>query len=248
MSVTWKDVFAVTKGGETLSEAEVTSRTDFFKSCGVPEPDDADGFTEDDITWTQLTEPAVGAFMRRAFRNALAVVEAPKKVARTSGPETDAAPVSQAPYQSPAVTGMLEVAGPAASGMTVAQVLAHGDKVCAVEPLLEPVGLKDLPFHLRPDMPLWQLLMSENTAAAKEGRTPFSYVELTAKALMPMWLPHDVIGGSDIMSSDWALDPRAPVATVGASRTALKAATQGPRFFRFLAQWNAVHMRMLVSQ
>lgn len=88
------------------------------------------------------------------------------------------------------------------------------------------------------------LLNAENIAASNESRVTFAYVDLTSKAVLPMWQPADAIGGRSMTAaSDWALDPTTSAATLGALGSALKAATQTPRFFRSLAQWHAVFLR-----
>ena len=92
------------------------------------------------------------------------------------------------------------------------------------------------------------LLNAENLAATNESRTAFAYVDFTSKAMLPMWLPADAIGGKSMTAaSDWALDPSTSAATLGALGSALKAATQTPRFFRSIAQWNAVFLRYAVA-
>lgn len=117
-----------------------------------------------------------------------------------------------------------------------------GGKEVDVNEKLKEALCSKLPFHLRVDTPVWQLLNAENLAAQLAGRTAFSYVDLTSKAMLPMWMPGDAIGGKTITGKcDW--DPSASSATIVALGAALKAATQTPKFFRSLAQWNGVFVR-----
>ena len=54
-----------------------------------------------------------------------------------------------------------------------------------------------------------------------------------------MWVPPDAVGGKSALAgeSEWALDASSSAATLGQLGSALKAATQAPRFFRSIPQW-----------
>ena len=225
----------------------------FFVDKQVQIPADLDGCVATDFAFEEIKEVPARAFARRALRTGLAVIDA-KRVA--SGHQQLAVVSSQQfsgpqpgqNFSQPGLTAaVLEVLGNDASSAAVANMLTHGDKFVPVNDKLKAAGMENLAFHLRPDSPVWQLLNSENESAKIDGRVAFCYVDLTSKAMMPMWLPHDAIGGKALASgSDWALDPYASTSSLGALGAALKAATQTPKFFRSLAQWTAVFTRYAV--
>ena len=98
---------------------------------------------------------------------------------------------------------------------------------------------------LTAELPVWQLLQAECEEAKRLGRKPFCYVDLTVSAFLPGWVPPEAVGAKANygVSGDFCLDPRATAQTLGSLGSALKAATQIPRFFRSISQWVAAFMR-----
>lgn len=233
----WKS-FLVTVDGISPPDPGILENVEkYFVSLPIAAPRGVAGLVEGDIEWTKLDALPERSFARRAFRAALSAFQA-------VGGSPQVTSVLAVPR---AMDDILEVCGPDASALAVSQAMAHGDKVIPVMDKLVEAGLEKLAFHLRADAPVWVLLDSETEAAKVAGRTPSSYVDFTSKALLPLWLPADAVGGKSITAScDWNLDASASSATLGALGSALKAATSTPKFFRSLAQWNAVFMRYAV--
>ena len=173
------------------------------------------------------------------------VAEAKRAGARTQTASSSTAPTGQDFAHTAAVTSMLEALGPDASAMSVANVMAHGGKEVNVQEALSNAKMDKLDYTLQAEHAVWQLLQSESDAGKKEGRVAFSYVDLTSKGLLPMWLAPGAVGGSASWGgeADWNLDPRTSSATLGQLGQALKRATQQPKFFRSLAQWTAAFNR-----
>ena len=63
-------------------------------------------------------------------------------------------------------------------------------------------------------------------------------MDLTAKQVLPVWLPADAVGGKSVPISEelWDTSRNSSLAQLGA---ALRAVTQSPRCFRSVAQWSA---------
>ena len=70
------------------------------------------------------------------------------------------------------------------SAAVVANLMAHTTDLNETD-LMSAAGFLTLPFQLRPDPLVWRVLHAENVAALARGRKPFSYVDLTAKELLP---------------------------------------------------------------
>ena len=246
------DQFLATVGGANPGAGVLEKVVEFYsKTCGVQSHEALDGLVESDLDFTKLDLEA-RAFARRAFRKAesLASCRAAASAALSQGASSSGKAISTLAQNghghNPEVVGMLDVLGSEASAGAIAQVLAHCDKTVDIQAKLNGVMAGKLQFHLWCDAPVWKLLNAESVAAASDSRVAFAYVDLTSRAFLPMWLPADAIGGTAISptsTSEWALDPSASSATLGALGAALKAATQTPRFFRSLAQWTAVFMR-----
>ena len=63
--------------------------------------------------------------------------------------------------------------------------------------------------------------------------------DITAREVLPLWIAPDAVGGklAHAGDSDWGLNPSSASGTLGQLGSALKAATQAPRFFRSIPQW-----------
>ena len=85
------------------------------------------------------------------------------------------------------------------------------------------------------EMEVFKVMEAENLAAAKvPKRVAFSYIDLTAKTVLPLWLPADVIGGAAAFSADLTNSDTGSLAAIG---RALQAATSQKKIFRTHAQW-----------
>ena len=108
-----------------------------------------------------------------------------------------------------------------------------------VAELLKQGGFENTPYSLVPEIAVWQGLEAESKAARKAARTAFTFVDLTSRAVLPVWMSSSHVGGSE--SAMLAADT--PLSTLGALSSALKGAMGNPRSFRTTAQWSAAWNR-----
>lgn len=101
---------------------------------------------------------------------------------------------------------------------------------------------------MNPDITLWKVLESETLAAkaATPARHVFTYVDLTSKELLPVWLSPEAVGGKSMATQEEILDGNMQLGTLNDLGLALKKATAAPRAFRSLNQWHACFQRYAV--
>ena len=223
----------------------------WLDKTGLATPAACSGLTESDLPWSQITDIGERTFCRRAVRGAMEVEEIKAEVAKAQRMAKAvqlpaAAQPSALAVQHALPPDMVEVMGADASACAIAAVLQHGSKSIDVTKKLDGAGAAGLGFHLQVDTPVWQLLGAESDAAKIDGRVAYSYVDLTSKALLPVWMPADAVGGKFSGASDWHVGNANPTA-IQALERAMKSATQTPKFFRSLAQWTAVFTRYAVA-
>ena len=183
--------------------------------------------------------------------NTASQIKRQKRIEQASSQSMVAQSSSQAAPQQllPAseVQQITDIVGVDISAAAVAKILAEPQLQVDVPTALKAAQLDGLAFHLQPEHCVWRLLESENKAATKDVRTAFSYVDLTSKPFLPLWLPQDTIGGKHMMGSDWAfLDPTTTTGTLQQLGAALKAVSSSPRFFRSFPQWLAAFFKYAV--
>ncbi len=128
------------------------------------------------------------------------------------------------------------------SALSVAQQLAP-PKSCDVPKLLLAKKLDDLKFINQVEQPIFDRLHAESEAARVASRTPFLYVDLTDKRVLPLWIHPEQVGGK-MKWTDTLDDEDDGYAKLG---RALKGATETSRFFRSFAQWSAAFWRYAVA-
>ena len=138
-------------------------------------PWDAEGLTEDSVTAVITDSPPALALARRTLRN----VEAAAKARRVQV------------AQSMTLAG---AAGVAASAKALAAAMSPMKSTDAQD-LLAKANLQGLQYHLQPDQGLFDVLQAHTDEARKNGKTPFLFVDLTAKDTLPLWVPSDSVGG-----------------------------------------------------
>ena len=86
--------------------------------------------------------------------------------------------------------------GPEASVGAVARAITAVLELVDVESKLKTVALDSLLVYLRGQPALYQLLETDNKAAkdASPQRSAFTYVDLTHKDLLPLWMSPDTVG------------------------------------------------------
>ena len=79
----------------------------------------------------------------------------------------------------------------------MASALTAGSMVVDLNDMLEKAAVKDLPYHLRPQPALFQLLAAANKSAqeAVPVRKAYTNVDLTHKDVLPLWMGSEAVGG-----------------------------------------------------
>ena len=133
----------------------------------------------------------------------------------------------------------------------LADTLAPTKKVVVdVTARLENAKLADVPHHMQVDYSVWQTMWQDTCSARATSppRQALTFVDLTSKEVMPLWLPPDAVGGkSATTGDDDVLDPTANSSSLGKLAVALKGATASPRFFRTVGQWTAAFLRFGIT-
>ena len=135
--------------------------------------------------------------------------------------------------------------GSDSSALALANILQTGKHVDA-SAKLSASSMTGLPFTLQADQSIWQLFEAENSAALNPQRKAFTYVDLTVKGLLPLWVLPEAIGGR--MSLPGEMEDLIPGAnqstlTVRQLAAALGGVSASPRFFRNFAQWSGAYWR-----
>ena len=210
----------------------------FIASLKFADGQDFEGVSDADIDSEFKGSIACKAFLKRAFR--LGDVAAKVKRQKTSDSSSTGPSASAAfPQLLASPCDVTDLVGHEASASVLARLLAVGQGVLDVTAALAAAGMTKVPYTLSCESLLWKVLRSDVDIAAAQGRKPFTYIDLTSKETIPLWLPQDAIGGKGVMGSDWAVDPSASSSTLAQLGQALQSATAGTRFFRSFTQWLA---------
>ena len=80
--------------------------------------------------------------------------------------------------------------------MAVASALTAGSIVVGLNDMLEKAAVKDPPYHLRPQLALFQLLAAADKSAqeAVPARKAYTSVDLTHKDVLPLWMGSEAVG------------------------------------------------------
>ena len=191
-----------------------------------------------------LAGPA-GGLLKRTFRCAEDVSEAKraKAAAMVSSPQSGH-PVSQVPSNL-AAGSLLSLLGPEASAGAVASALTAGSIVVDLNDMLEKAAIKDLPYHLRPQPALFQLLVAANKPAeeAVPVRKAYTYVELTHKDVLPLWMGSEAVGGHTPRPGEFDWEPNSDTASLGALGRAFKGALEKPTWYSGMLCGTATPLR-----
>ena len=135
----------------------------------------------------------------------------------------------------------------ATSALSVANALAPPARPTVdVANLLSDAGLGTIPYQIQAEQDIFSLLVDERqkAQAATPPRTEVTFVDLTARGTLPLWVPSDAIGGKAPVPGDADLLPGdSTTTTLSQLGAALRGATAAPRFFRTLAQWSGAWIR-----
>ena len=94
--------------------------------------------------------------------------------------------------------------------------------ICLTSPSTK-AAIKDLPYHLRPQPALFQLLAAANKSAreAVPVHKAYTYVDLTHKDVLPLWMGSEAVGGHTPRPGEFDWDLNADTASLGALGRAL---------------------------
>ena len=194
--------------------------------------------------WTLVQDASVPlkAFMRRAIRRANALDRAvvPQPSAGSAAPSGGPLYLPTHP-QNLLQARVVEVVGPDHSAATLAKILSANSNEVDIARELTTNHLDKLPFHMTCDKTVFTIMGTENKAAQTASRTAFSYIDITSKEVLPMWLPHESIGGRSAFGSEWNSD--ASSASLAQLGRALQAATTQRKLFRTFSQWVGTMMK-----
>ena len=214
---------------------------------GITGKEDLIGCTEEEVgaVWDASGPgPVLGrvAFLRRAAR--LANMQAPPTSVSTSSQLEQSS--SQSKVQ--ATSEMVEMLG-ATSALEIAQQLAGmkggGTEMSTVQDYLGESGMEALPFWLVADDQVFRALKIECIAAEKSNKVPFTFVDLTSRHLLPLWLPTDAIGGRFVPDHAPAAGTNTePLQALG---SALRSSMPSSRSFKSIQQWISCYLKYMVA-
>ena len=185
------------------------------------------------------TPVPVKTFMRAAARLANAAASARLAASSASGSASTPMQRSNSSVSQPQVQ---EIVGADWSAATIAKLLTMGVDEVDVAKQLNDANISKLPYHMQCERMVCKNLEAENKAATKEGRKAFAYVDLTAKEVLPLWLPQNTIGGNSMFGAEWSLSDGS-ASTLAELGKALQAATTQHKVFRSFPQWLGVFLK-----
>ena len=227
-----------TEPDKEVLDAAVT----FLKGVNVTTKEQLDGFTEDDVIIIAADGSGLAgmlmlssrALLRRALRLARSATQVMASHSLSStGSMSPHGPPATDSFQSARV---VDIVGEEQSASVIARLMSSATADVDVADVHAKASLSDLPFHMQADKIIYKVMAAENTAAKTAGRTAFSYVDLTCKELLPLWLPSDMIGGKALFA------PELPLASFSTSSVqeiakAISSATMQHHFFRTFHQF-----------
>ena len=128
--------------------------------------------------------------------------------------------------------------GPEAFAGVAAWAITAGLETVDVESKMKTVALHSLPVYLRVQLALYQLMEADNNAVKEcsPQRTAFTFVDLTHKDLLPLWMSSEAVGGRTPRLGEPEWDLNADTTSLGAPGRAFKGALEKPRYFRSMVQ------------
>ena len=189
----------------------------------LPNPDATDGLTAVDIDEIGKT---VDVWVQRALMKKLVRAA----VARLTGPgdgglSSDSSLAS--PIKDRSTLEQLRLTD-------VVPMVPQPKKAVDISLLLGAAGVQGTPQIGLAPAAVFERLAEAADTAKRNGKTPYTFVELTSRDILPEWIHPEAVGGKlpvPCENEDLATGTLAQVAT------ALKAATTAPRFFRTYQQW-----------
>ena len=221
----------------TPPEKQVIDRAKtLFAAVGWHEKQQLVGVIDTDVEalCKQDTAIPVKVLMRAAARMANAAHSATLVPGGSSGSNVHA-PTVCAPSEMFALQ-VQGVVGSDLSAATLAKLISAGTGEVDIAKKLQDAHMSKLPYHMQCERLVWKILDAENKAAESANRQAYAYVDLTAKEVLPLWLPQDAIGGQSVFGSDWC-PSNGSATTLAELGKALQAAASQHKIFRSLPQW-----------
>ena len=235
-------------GLRTSKSVDQTSQSDevveqaagAFRAVGLNEPASAVGVGDQEVA-DKLPADAVAA--RALVRRAIRALEQAQRLRDATALATASVPLP--PPQLVLPSGLAD----SSSALAIAAGLSGAPREDVdVQKLLEAAGLLRIPSDGIPELSVFEELHKASKAAKSCGKVPFSFVDITQKGMLPLWLTPEAIGGkTSIAGDDYELDGGMQTSTVAQLTSALKKATAAPRFFRCLNQWMACFGKYAVA-
>ena len=180
-----------------------------------------------------MLNPARKAFVRRAIERA--------SIKKETFTDTVPAP---SPAQVSRMDKLAEIFGSQVSAEAVAEALSAKPTQVEVHDLLTKANCSALPSMMLLDVSIWQALAADSEVARKRRKLAFTYVDFTAKVMMPPWLPADAVGGKKKrLDGASELDPDSNTISLQALSSALQSAVAEPRALRSMTQWSSIYWR-----
>ena len=226
---------------DTQKNEEIEAK---FRDAGWPRPRSIVGADAVELVESlgQLSAPD-RAFVRRILRSA--EKEATPAPAEQPTPATQVVPASQ-PHSQPELEQTLRaLLGSEGSALRVAEALAKGDTKVDVVAVMEKGKMETISDSYCPGVEVYTAVHVDTKAAKKDGRKPFTYVDLTHGSVLPEYLPPEAVGGKTLLPGhDEVLSGyTGSIAQLG---NAIKSLTTAPRVFRNMTQWTSAFMRYAV--
>ena len=180
---------------EDPGEVLIQTVSKFMEKSGFSAPAKVAGVKEDAILGLPDVPPElpVKAFISRAVTAINLTAEATRAAKATS-------PVK------------MSSAGPSGSALGLATSMVQPSKVVDTKALLTKAGLAAVPFDFQAEPKIWEMLSADNEIASVRGNKAFTYVDLTCKELLPMWMSPEDVGGKLHLHDSGALEANSSTA------------------------------------
>ena len=235
-----RNVDAVPQSEEVMSRVKAA-----LLAVQLRDPASALGADADDVVKKLEEDDVAGkALLRRTFRcleQTARVQEARQIVA------SQTVPAGVLPNEASGSQQLQQSALALANAFNLQQQVRTPEETVDVQELLQEASLASTPADGITDNSAFVDLVKKTKQAKKEGKVPFSFVDITQKEFLPLWLTPESIGGrTAVAGDDVVLDGGHDTTTMAKLTEALKSATSAPRFFRNLNQWVACFVKYAV--
>ena len=212
------------------------------KKLKLENPAQLAGLLSDDLLDLPEAVPVRG-LVRRAVSMATqeaAVKRRKKELAETPTPLHAA---SAHGMESVGVQSVIDLLGGSQTLDVQRKSLVAAAKDVNVHDKLAGADMTKMPWHLVPTAEVFKVMELDmvEAKACTPPKTPFTYVDLTSKEILPLWIPQEAVGAKS--DTQQGLDPAMAVGNLDQLSSALRRAMQNPRAFRNFQQWATAFWR-----